>query len=490
MKRIRLVGGREARPGMAAGLILLVAFALWTSAAAAATPSEILEKAIHTEETVGNVDEAIKLYQQVIAEGQAARTAAAQAQYRLALCYVKKSRQAEAVAAFERLIKEYPQETDLIAKARKHLPSEVKLEPAPWGEGDALQLNMKLATGLDIGTFVYQVGGAKHEGKDAWRVRTRSMITVDGIDSYSTVLAHKESFLPISSRWKHSLLGDVEATYQSDKVMLKDLLKNSTREVKLDGPVFDNEQATELFRRLPLAVGYKTSLPIFTTLGSGLIRIDLEVPAKESVKTPAGTFECFQVKLKVLDQTFFIADTPQRQLVKFDAGGVTAELAKIYPAGPNGSTKGVELNGSGYRLTLPEGWYAYSPKPLEKSKPRSAFLLEIDGSATAVITSAAPETLKERSSAKAWTETALEQIKSGLQGFKLREPGIVEGTLAGHPSSRIVADYTDRGKAMVMIGANVLAENVGITIKASVPAAQFEAFEKRFEQVTGGLKIE
>ena len=85
--------------------------------AAAATPSELLQKAIYTEETVGNLDEAMKLYEQVIAEGKSSQEAAAQAQYRLALCYQKKGREAEAKAAFETLIENYPNAKDLVAQA-------------------------------------------------------------------------------------------------------------------------------------------------------------------------------------------------------------------------------------------------------------------------------------------------------------------------------------------------------------------------------------
>src|SRR3981081_3866607 len=70
---------------MAIALVAAITLGAGT-AACGASPSELLEKAIHAEETAGNIDEAIKLYEQVIAEGKAARGAAAQAEYRLAQC--------------------------------------------------------------------------------------------------------------------------------------------------------------------------------------------------------------------------------------------------------------------------------------------------------------------------------------------------------------------------------------------------------------------
>ena len=42
---------------------------------------------------------------------------AAQAQYRLAVCYYKKKNFAEATAAFEKLVKDYPDQKELIARA-------------------------------------------------------------------------------------------------------------------------------------------------------------------------------------------------------------------------------------------------------------------------------------------------------------------------------------------------------------------------------------
>src|SRR5260370_11782650 len=107
-----------------ASVALVAAILLVTATATrGASPSELLEKAIHAEETAGNIDEAIKLYEQVIAEGKAARNAAAQAEYRLAQCLLKKNKTAEANAELEKLVKDFPEEKDWVAKARKLLPS-------------------------------------------------------------------------------------------------------------------------------------------------------------------------------------------------------------------------------------------------------------------------------------------------------------------------------------------------------------------------------
>src|SRR4051794_27718927 len=87
---------------------LLAAGSLCTVARGAEnTPtSELLEKGIYAEETKGDIDAAITLYQQLLNEAKANQRVAAQAQFRLAQCLLKKNRAAEATAAFERLISE------------------------------------------------------------------------------------------------------------------------------------------------------------------------------------------------------------------------------------------------------------------------------------------------------------------------------------------------------------------------------------------------
>src|ERR1700716_2122349 len=85
--------------------------------ASAASPSELLQKGIYSEETKGDLDSAMQLYQQVVSEAKGAQAVAAQAQYHLGLCYYKKKNYAEANKAFENLVKDYPDQKELIALA-------------------------------------------------------------------------------------------------------------------------------------------------------------------------------------------------------------------------------------------------------------------------------------------------------------------------------------------------------------------------------------
>lgn len=469
----------------AAATFLVAITFLNAPTAQAATPSEMLEKAIYTEETVGNVDEAIKLYEQVIAEGKTARNAAAQAQFRLAQCLVKKNKQADANAALEKLIKDYPDEAQLVAKARKLLPSKLELLAAPWQDHEALQLNLKLPTGLEVGTFVYMIDSAKHDGKDAWRCSTRSMITLNGLQGYSEVLAEKESFAPISSRWMHSLLGDVAAQYKPGAVELKDLRKNTTREITLDEPVFDNEQGVELFRRLPLAVGYKTGLPLVATLGAGKLSIEAEVTAKETMEVAAGKFECFKLVLNI-GQTFWISTDEHRYVVKFEASGVVAELARISSVEPGKSTT---FTGNGIGLTLPERWSAYVAPPMtEEGDSKSIFLLDVDATMLFSVSTIAPKGDDQGKTPKEVVTAGVEKKQKLLKDFKLREPGVKESTIAGQPAASYAADYVEGDKKMVQLFTQVRGEKFVVSFEASVAADQYDAAAKQFTAVVDSLQ--
>src|SRR5688500_16840657 len=98
--------------------LVIVFLAIGSPLAKAATAGELLEKAIYAEETAGDLDEAVKLYEQVIAEAKTAKSAAAKAQYRLGLIYEKQGKAEQAAAAFQAVIDNYEGETELVAEAR------------------------------------------------------------------------------------------------------------------------------------------------------------------------------------------------------------------------------------------------------------------------------------------------------------------------------------------------------------------------------------
>lgn len=90
----------------------------------APTASELLQKGIYLEETVGNLDEAIRVYKQVGQTAAVSRVNAAQAEYRIGACLQKKGHKAEAMSTFQKLVREYPEQVEIVAQARAFLPVE------------------------------------------------------------------------------------------------------------------------------------------------------------------------------------------------------------------------------------------------------------------------------------------------------------------------------------------------------------------------------
>ena len=82
---------------------------------------ELLENAIFTEETVGDLDAAIEMYLSILEQAEADRAFVAQAQFRLGLCYLKKGNEDEAVAALRKLVADFPTQQELVAQANDRL---------------------------------------------------------------------------------------------------------------------------------------------------------------------------------------------------------------------------------------------------------------------------------------------------------------------------------------------------------------------------------
>lgn len=107
-------------PSIRAAVVVVVVLAL-SAPSWAQSLSGLLQKGIYTEETVGDLDAAIKIYEQVVAEAEANRSLVVQAHYRLAMCYEKKGQKQEAVAMLRKLIEQFPHETEVVAHASAKL---------------------------------------------------------------------------------------------------------------------------------------------------------------------------------------------------------------------------------------------------------------------------------------------------------------------------------------------------------------------------------
>jgi len=462
------------------------------AAARAESPSELLEKGIYTEETAGDLDGAIAIYEKVVAEAKAGQALAAQAQFRLGQCLLKKDRKAEATAAFEKLIRDYPGEKELLAKARKFVPEGLPMGPVPWADGEVLQIDMRLTTGMDIGTVYYTSRSADLDGRKIWRVGSQTVAWVGNVYGASSVDADWDTFRPISSCFKMTPLGTFNARFSPSQVVVSSEGpdgKVTERTFDETQVVYDNEQAMDVMRRLPFAPDYKTTLPVFAAMGAGNILFPLEVKCVEKVKVPAGEFECFKVHLGMVNQDFWFSNDAHRYLVKFEAGAVIAELASVEQIKP-GETRQYENAQCGFSLTSPNDWFFHV---LREDKPGDvkAFILDPQGDAYTEMTVVKNADMKaeEQESLRKWMDGKVESLGKMKKDFVVRADSWQERTLAGRSTLSVVADWSGGKQKKVDFYAAVRIDAGVLFFAYSIPAAQFDDFRKQFDAIIDTLKV-
>jgi len=461
---------------------VVVASLAMGSAARAASASELLEKGIYTEETAGDLDKAISIYEKVIAEGKAGHTLAAQAQYRIGQCLLKKGKKAEATAAFQKLIADFPDQKDLVAKARKFVPEGLPLLPVPWVEGEALQMKMRFATGVELGDLIYTAGSAKLDGRKIWRVGSRSV--VGAMLGMSRVDADWDTFRPIDSVFNNSVIGDYAIKYSPTQrtITVQGSMGKSTKTIDESEITYDNEQAMHVMRRLPLAPGYKTTLPVIG-IGGEKVKIPIDVQGKEMVQVPAGKFECFKVYLGLVNQTFWYATDPHRYLVKFEANVVVAELTSIDQIKP-GELRRYEDKKRGFSLAAPSDWFFYASSG-------AVFFLDPQMVAQSTLRTVKVADLKpaEQKSLRAWAEAAVAEAGRTKKDFKVRADSWKERIISGLPAISPVADYTDGKRKMVGYYTYVRGKSIGLNFAVTAPQDQFDGYRKQFDPIVDSVKV-
>tara|TARA_Y100000588_G_C13925231_1_gene783271 strand:- start:7 stop:834 length:828 start_codon:yes stop_codon:yes gene_type:complete len=172
----------------------------------AQSASELLERGIYEEETAGDLEAAIKIYNQIVKNAEVDRPSIAQALYRLGMCYKKSGQDDAAAAAFEKLIEGFPEQEDLVEKARRHLPEASAgfvLEPVPWADDEVLTHVTKLPGGLAIGRFIWMANPISLAGEEGWRLRLLRYIGDGGNQGVSRVDVRHDNFAPVSGSFDH-----------------------------------------------------------------------------------------------------------------------------------------------------------------------------------------------------------------------------------------------------------------------------------------------
>ncbi len=482
--------------------VAIAAAALATgSAAVAQTVSELLEKGIYTEETVGDLDAAIKIYEKIVGQDQANRQFVAQAQFRLGNCLARQGKKKEAEKVLQELVDQFsdsPAQKDLVEKAQKLLPASgsLPLQPVPWTDGEQLEIRIKLGGGMELGVFTFSARAGKTEGRDVWYLTsTRNIIagaTTPNL-GYSEVIADGKTFDPIRSIFRHSLMGTCLTDFAPGKATVHTTGldgKKSDRTTDLTGVYYDNEQGWYVFRRLPLADGFKATVPIFSPFGAGAIGLESEVTGSEKVDTPAGTFDCYKLFLKPpVQQTFWISSDAHRYVVKFEAGGVTGVLQSIRRFKP-GDTITQSDDSLGISMTAPADWY-FLPSPAATDESEKTCLL-LDPEAMAVTTAHVRRLEKlsdqERKSVRAWAEKSLAESGKATKDQQVRGDSWQEFQVSGLPAVRCTADFLLGDQKRSMYRVFVLGRSTAVVFSAHTSPGQLDEFRAKLDPIIDSYK--
>ena len=478
---------------------------LMSSSGNAQNASDVLQKGLHLQEAAGDVDGAIGFFRQVVSSAVSTnKPLAAQAQYQLVLCMLQKGDRAAAEKELAALENNFPNMPDLLEKARKLIPGSAALLPSPWGDTECSQLNIK-RDGEETGEYLYYSADAwsvtvtEKARKDYAAVVQGNPIPAGRSDLRQAIFLRWELKTKNSSRsieihadrdtlqptkpWYYGQ-PDNSSTYHSDDDLGDPLAAPFT------GPATDLEESVFLLRRLPLAVGYKTTIPV-TSDTIAPVQLELAVTGIESVQTVAGKFNCYKVTFSSIGQTFWIGVEGARPLVKFQSGPVEADLVKTWgsedPMEP--ITKVMKTAGIGISEPLVEsGGIVRADLYFPSANGNTTVTIRKVHTPAPEIAQALQRALAERTG---WHNL------NPLWDYKVRPGSLQTRTIGGQQALTYLLDYFNTehnsdslpNRKMTVYATWIATQDETIEFRAEMDPASVGTFRWRLEPILAALRI-
>lgn len=370
----------------------------------------------------------------------------------------------------------------------------LKLDPAPWVDGEVMRLSINTMTGMEIGTLGYIARLVDINGKQGWSIRGYQIIMANNSRQYTQVDAELDSFVPITGRTKNDE-GDFIANYEADGINLTSVLAHGmekTQNIKPEHIVYDNEQVLYLLRRLPLKEGFQTKFKIFSIQTGAIVDCQINVTGKETVTAPAGTFDCYKTMLaiysgtiKALEHKLWFSADNNRYVVKYDSGAAIMELIEtgIRQAGQK---QLVTDEQAGLSLTLPADWCLYK-NPSPSPYALSWYLLPPESEAWALLTGA--QRISAFDSARTVAYMDIEVLKGFFKDYTPRENSWSDLTIDGVTAVSYEADYVDKGGPMVEYRTYILGKSQVYWFVFRVEKEKFKENKAEFDSIIESFKI-
>jgi len=495
---------------MAKGKIYLVALLLVAAAmpVLGATLSTQIREGVYKEQVEGNLDAAIKIYEGIITAHADNQRYAAQATYRLGLCYLKKGQKDKAIEQFERIVSDYPSQKIVSRKAKTQLnklkpaasiakgdttAESLKVIDAPWVDNEKTVLELKTPAGMCIGNISYTAKTEKRDNKDFWIIESYMTIPIQRMQQYTRVDAEVGSYRPVYGRTKN-WMGDFVADYTDGKVMLKTNANGKKREKEFDvsTQVYDNEEALFMIRSMPLSVGFEQSFDIFPVQSASVTQCTINVTGKEKIKVKAGSYDCYKVNLacysgavKALEHTLWFSADKHHYLVKYDAGTAVMELSEVGLIAKGPQT--VRDAGYGYSFDLPDGWTETAISSSEQYKV-SRQLISPQMNSWSILCGV--ENLNSKTTIKSIAKNDMGILKGSFKDYSLRKNSWIERKINNLNASLFIYDLKDKGKPMVEYRAYIKSPAMVYWFVFRVEKDKFDEFKPQYDSIIDSFKID
>ncbi len=363
-------------------MLLLITFMVMRTFAEEPSFNLLFQEALYTEETEGDIENAIIQYKEVLALTKSDSTNSFQetiskVEYHLGVCYLKQGNQELAIEQFQKVLEQfeghdkthnlarnYLQELNPEFKEKQILPLFVS---TPWKSGEQLDYKVYSENGGEIGRVVYNVNDTTIDNIAHYIIDRSEMITTYWYPSYSQAIVGAEKLMPRSSVTKVGTDMEWRAAYDGNTISYSTDVngKKSENETVLEQPLFDNESVFYLLRKVPLALGYKDSAMVFSNMNGMYVKGQLEVEAIEMITTSAGTFNCFKVEVSSsfqgeqnYQETYWISSDENRVVVQTESEAYTLKLANVnYEHSPSQTV--LRDDRSELIITLPDEYLTY-----------------------------------------------------------------------------------------------------------------------------------
>ena len=486
-----------------AGLIALSSQAWQVQADTHTDINASFDQAVYTEETLGDLDTAIKLYTDIIANTDNQRVVSAKALLHLGRCYKKLGDNSQALLNFNALIDQYGDFANIVANAEDEkfsLPfTQLNLLPPPWVDGEVLEYTIHNPAGLkESYTNLVKLKQIGTNGQVQWlnqqvfaSAHNRRQIAV-------SLLEDEESGETISTDLRGPHWPGMSTEVKDGKVIMRNNISNEVIvEDFKPGSISDSSMET-IIRRLPLQKDYSVTIPSYSHQAGGYIHLDLQVLDDNTrIDVPAGSYNTYHVKVTyrqfkaaLFSMELWVAkDEPSRPIVMYSvqhqtfklkgSGSLSASQATTYRY----ASKNAEFE-------LAKRWHAFDTSH-KNDEHLQLMIVPFDATGTVGYLDVSDHPTGEwyPTDPKMPAEWAIEWATGFFKNFVPREATMEEFTVNGNKAIRYVSDYEFNKKAMVEYRAIILHEKHRYSFIFQIEKDSFESHRAEYDQMIESFKV-